>query len=76
MSEFMVIAPSDYDLMDINAVINATQFSIVELKRLEDTQSYGDFTEMLKAHMLIPEGKEGIVATKLVEDRDFYIKFY
>ena len=76
MSEFMVIAPSDYDLMDINAVINATQFSIVELKRLEETQSYGDFTEMLKAHMLIPEGKEGIVATKLVEDRDFYIKFY
>ena len=72
----MVIAPSDYDLMDINAVINATQFSIVELKRLEETQSYGDFTEMLKAHMLIPEGKEGIVATRLVEDRDFYIKFY
>ena len=76
MSEFMVIAPSDYALMDINAVINATQFSIGELKRLEDTQSYGDFIEMLKAHMLIPEGKEGIVATKLVEDRDFYIKFY
>ena len=76
MSEFMVIAPSDYALMDINAVINATQFSIGELKRLEESQSYGDFTEMLKAHMLIPEGKEGIVATKLVEDRDFYIKFY
>ena len=72
----MVIAPSDYTLVDINMVIIATQYSIGELKRLEETQSYSDFTEMLKAHMLIPEGKEGIVATKLVEDRDFYIKFY
>ena len=76
MSEFMVIAPSDYDLVDINAVINATQYSINELKRLEESQSYGDFVEMLRAHELIPEGKEGIASTKLVEDRDLYIKFY
>lgn len=76
MSEFMVIVPSDYTQMDINAVIAATQYTINELKRLEESQYYIDFIEMLKNNCLIPEGKEGIVATKLVEDRDFYIKFY
>ena len=76
MSEFIVIVPSDYTQMDINAVIAATQYTINELKRLEESQYYIDFVEMLKNNGLIPEGKEGIVATKLVEDRDFYIKFY
>lgn len=72
----MVIAPSDYDLVDMNQVLAVTGYSIEELRRLEQNQQYGDFTDMLRNAGLIPEGKEGIDGVKMVEDRDFYIKYY
>ena len=76
MSEFIVIAPADYELVDLNQIINATQYSLEEIKRLEEHQRYGDFVELLIKNGAFPEGKEGIAGVKLVEDRDFYIKYY
>lgn len=76
MSEFVLIAPSDYTLVDVNQVSLLTQYGLGDLKRLEEMQNYGDFTQLMFDNGLMPEGTEGIVSLRLIEDRDLYIKFY
>ena len=75
MSEFIVIAPSDYVPFSLDTVIQATGYSISEVRRLEESQYFTDFNDLLRQAGVLPEGSEGVVAIKLVEDRDLYLKF-
>ena len=75
MSEFVVIAPNDYTPFSLGTVVQATGYGINEIKRLEESQYFTDFNDLLRQAGVLPEGIEGVVAIKLVEDRDLYLKF-
>lgn len=62
MSEFIVIAPSDYKRIDIDEWV-------------EDNQQYHELNEVMANAGVMPEGVEGVTGLKLVEDRELYVKF-
>ena len=75
MSEFIVIVPADYVPMSLDTVVQVTGYGISEIRRLEESQYFTDFNDLLRQAGVLPEGSEGVVAIKLVEDRDLYLKF-
>ena len=75
MSEFIVIAPSDYTEVDIDSIVNATGFMLAQLKDLEESQQYSELTEKLKEAGMIPENTEVVTGLKLIEDKELYLKF-
>ena len=74
MSEFIVIAPSDYTKVNIDEFCNPIGWNIGDLKKLEESQWYNDVNEFLhNAGALDPE--KNVVGIKLVEDRELYVKY-
>ena len=74
MSEFIVIAPSDYTKVNIDEFCNPIQWSIGDLKKLEEDQSYRDVNEFLHNAGVLSEDKN-VAGIKLVEDRELYVKY-
>ena len=71
---FIVIAPSDFTKVDIDAFCNPIQWNINDLKNLENNQMYNELNEWLhNANALEPERR--VVEIKLVEDRELYVKY-
>ena len=75
MSEFIVIAPSDYVRMDIDELVNSIGWDLGQLKMAEENQYYNDLNEAMVNAGVMPDGKEGVTGIKLVEDRELYVKF-
>ena len=74
MSEFIVIAPSDFEKVDIDSFIGPIGWTINELNHLEANQTYSDVNEWLhNAGTLAPE--RNVIEIKLIEDRDLYVKY-
>ena len=71
---FLVIVPSDFVKVDIDAICGPIQWNINDLKRLEENQMYREFNEWLhKAGTL--ELEKNIVEIKIIEDRELYVKY-
>lgn len=75
MSEFIVIAPSDYTRMDIDEFVNSIGWNLDQLKIVEESQQYSDINEAMVNAGVMPQGVEGITGIKLVEDKELYVKF-
>lgn len=74
MSEFIVIAPSDYIAVDIDEFCYPIGWNIGDLKKLEESQYYNDVNEFLHtAGVLDPD--KNVAGIKLVEDRELYVKY-
>lgn len=74
MSEFMVIAPSDYTKVNIDDFCNPISWGIGDLKTLEERQNYNDVNELLHNVGSLEENKH-VTGIKLIEDRELYIKY-
>lgn len=75
MSEFIVIAPSDYIRMDIDELVNSIGWVLDQLKWVEDSQQYYELNEAMVNAGVMPAGVEGVTGIKLIEDRELYVKF-
>ena len=75
MSEFIVIAPSDYVPFDIDTMVNATGFDLTTIGNIAESQQYSDLNESMRNAGIMPDGVEGVTGLKLVEDRELYLKF-
>ena len=74
MSEFIVIAPSDFEKVDIDSFIGPISWTISDLNHLEVNQTYSDVNEWLhNAGVLEPE--RNVIEIKLIEDRELYVKY-
>lgn len=74
MSSFIVIAPSDFERVDIDSFVGPIGWTLSDLRQLEENQQYNALNEWLHNAGTL-EAERNVIEIKLVEDRELYVKY-
>ena len=74
MSSFIVIAPSDFERVDIDGFVGPIGWTVSDLRQLEENQQYSALNEWLHNAGTL-DTERNVVEIKLVEDRELYVKY-